>query len=92
MLILSYPSFGNRLADAAGVFIRDVQLDLLRELGEFLVEDFLCALEQDDTALARGDAAHDEHMLDVIELGVVRDRVAEIGADGVVDGGGARHM
>ena len=62
---------GYGLAYAAAGFIGNVQLHLGCELGVFGFEDFLGFGKEDLSTGTGGDAAHDEDMSDVIELGIV---------------------
>ena len=66
-----------------------MELNLSCKLGEFFVKNLLSALKQDNAALARGNASHNENVLDVVELCIVSDSVAEVCTDGVIDSGSA---
>lgn len=52
---------------------------------EILFHDFCRFTQHDVTALACGDAAEDEHVIEIIEIRIMRNAVAEINAYGFVD-------
>ena len=76
---------GDGLAVAFHLFVGGGHGELFGELGELGFEEIGGFLEDEIATGARGDPAEDEEVLDVVELGVVGDGVAEAGADGVVD-------
>ena len=73
---------------ALELLVGNVEAD--REFGELLFEHFPGGVEDDRTAFAGGDAAEQQQMLELVEVRIVGERVAEVAADGAVDGGGAR--
>ncbi len=77
------------MAYAAHFFVGDVHFDFIEGFGELFGKHFAGGVEDDVAAFAGGDAAEDEHVVEVVEVEVVGDGVAEVGADGLVDGGGA---
>ena len=66
-----------------------MELNLSCKLGEFLVKNLLSALKKDNATLTGCNASHNKNVLDVIELCVVSDSVAEVCTDGVIDSGSA---
>jgi hypothetical protein len=68
-----------------GIFVGEVHRDRLRHLGELGVEHFLTAAHDEVAALAGGDAAEDEHVAEVVVVGIVGDGIAEVDADCLED-------
>ena len=62
-----------------------MELELAGEFGEFEFEDLTGAVEDDVRAWTGGDAAENEDVADVVEVGVVGDGVAQVCADCFVD-------
>ncbi len=76
---------GDGLADAFAFFVGQVDLELLGVFGEVLVEDGLGLIDDDIGAFPGGDAAEEEDVLILVELGVEGKGIAEVDADGGVD-------
>ena len=76
---------GDGLAVAFFFFVGEVEGEARCQGGEFAAEDFFGGGEEVIAAGAAGDAAEDEEVVDVVEVGVVREGVAEVGADGLVN-------
>src|SRR6186997_2298842 len=80
---------GDSLTHASALFIRKLNVDAAREFRKLSRSDFLRAVEDDISAWPCGHAAQNEKMTEVVEICVVSDRVAQIGADGFINAGGA---
>ena len=65
--------------------VRDVKLDALGQVRELRFHHFLGALDNVFAAGAGGHAAEQKHVFVVIKLSIMRQRVAEIYPDGVVN-------
>ena len=76
---------GDGLAVAFFFFVGDVEGEARCQGWEFEAEDFFGGGEKVVAAGAAGDAAEDEDVVEVVEVRVVREGVAEVGADGLVD-------
>ena len=72
---------------ALELLVRNVEAD--RKLRKFLFKYFPGGVEDDRTAFAGGDTAEQQQMLKLVEVRIMGERVAEVAADGAVDGGGA---
>ena len=73
------------LTYTSGVFVGDVELYLLRKLGELFVKNLLRSLKKDNTTLSRGNSTHYEHMLYIIELCIECNCIAKVCTDCIVD-------
>ena len=69
------------LTDSAVHFIRQDKLDLLVKRRKFLFEDFLCLFDDEIAAQTGRHSAGDLEIANVIEIGIICDRIAEIGSD-----------
>src|SRR5262249_4556312 len=72
------------------LLVGDVETDAFGKLGELRAEHLTPDLEDAVSADAGHDPAEDEQIADLVEIGVGRDGVPEINADGFVDLHGAR--
>src|SRR5215203_902894 len=73
------------LAVTLVVFVRHVDLDPCSQLGELIPEHGASPIDDKVAAAARRDAAQNEDVLQIIEIGEVRDAVAEIRPERLVD-------
>src|ERR1035437_9119902 len=80
----------QRLADAAGLFVRHMQRNLFCHRRELLVQNFPRLGPHNVTTRAGHDTAQNQHVLKIIEVRVVWNRVAKINADGLVNFRGTR--
>mmetsp|Transcript_13656 Transcript_13656/g.38913 ORF Transcript_13656/g.38913 Transcript_13656/m.38913 type:complete len:281 (-) Transcript_13656:645-1487(-) len=61
-----------------------MELDV-RQLGELGLEHLLGDVQHEIAALALADAAEDHHVVDLVELGVLCQRVAQVHPDGLIE-------
>ena len=76
---------GDRLAVPLLRLVRSAQADPLGERRELVLQHARRGLDDAVAALAGSDAAQHEHALDRVEVGEVRDAVAEVDPDRLVD-------
>src|SRR6476469_9931514 len=74
---------GNGLAVALGLLVRDHELDA--EVRELVGKHGFRLVDVHLAAFAGGHATEDEQVLDIVEIRVVGDGIAEAGADRFVD-------
>ena len=72
---------GNRLTVPLLVLVRHVKRNLRRQIRELDLEHLARAPRRCRRRRAGGDATEHEDVLQIVEVGEVRDAVAEIGAD-----------
>ena len=78
------------MADTPGRFIREPEPDSLRQFRELVLEHLLGAAQNNVPALTRGDAAENQYIAELIEVGIVCDSISHITADGLEDLLGSR--
>src|SRR5450759_3136739 len=76
---------GDGLTDAAGFFVRHMQLDFFRDFGKFCFQNFARLGEHNVAALAGRDAAKNQQMAKIIKVRVMWNRTAQINADGLIN-------
>merc|ERR1712241_1663509 len=75
---------GNALPDSLEMIICRVELDVL-VLRKLCLQDLLGRVKHEVPTRALAHAAQDHHMVDLVELAVLRQSVAQIDAGGLVD-------
>ena len=80
---------GGGLAYAAELFVGQAGTDRLVDLGIFVSQHFLAALQDEVAALAGHDTAQQQHMFEAVHIIVQSQRVSQIYTDALVDLGGA---
>mmetsp|Transcript_31917 Transcript_31917/g.101407 ORF Transcript_31917/g.101407 Transcript_31917/m.101407 type:complete len:269 (-) Transcript_31917:26-832(-) len=80
---------GDALADALEVVVGGVELNL-GVLGELLLQHLLRGFQHDVTAFALADAAQDHDVVDIVELAVLSERIAQVHTARLVDLGALR--
>ena len=72
------------LANAAAALVGQVNGNLFCQLGELNLKNLLRVLEQDVSALTRGNASHKKHVLYIVEEGIVCNCISKICADAFI--------
>ena len=76
---------GDGLAVALVLFVGNVERDARRELRELDLQHLARAVDDVVAARAGGDAPEHEHVPEVVERGEMRDAIAEVRAERLVD-------
>ena len=76
---------GNRLANTADFFIRQMQCDLAQQFGEFFFKDLPGSFQEQVAALPGGAASQDQDVLDIVKISIVGNAIAEVGSHGLPD-------
>src|SRR3569833_2962460 len=74
---------GDGLTVALALFVRQVKFDRLRQFWELSLEHFSGAVDDNIPALAARDSSQDQSVLEFVEVGIVRNRIAEVYANGL---------
>ena len=75
----------NGLADAPALFVGQLDVDPLRNLGELGLEHFIRAVQDELPPTPGGATAQDQHVLEFVEIRVVRDAIAHVIPDALPD-------